>query len=171
MAAELVKSTKVQAFEAKPNNPPEYRLGFGAPIRIFTDEYEVATTTLSTDSEYKAIPLPSNAVLISGNLRGDGTVDQPDLDAGLVHIAADGTETEYDGVLATALDIDDTGDHFFYGSVFGDGGGDNDGELKTLWELASLTEDPGGVFYFFFKTDAANVALGTVEVIVEAITD
>jgi hypothetical protein len=170
MAAEEVKSTKVQALEAKPAQPPEFDLGYGAPIRIFTDEYEVATTTSSTNSEYQFIELPSHAALISGNLRGDGTVDQPDLDVGLVHIADDGTVTEYDGVLATALDVDDTGDHFFYGNIFGMAG-DNDGELKRLWELAGLSSDPGGKFRFFAKTDAANVALGTVEAIVYAITD
>jgi hypothetical protein len=172
MVLENVKSVKVTALEAKPYNAPDYNKGYGVPVRKFLDEYTVGNTTSTIDSTYKACLMPSNAKLVSVNIRGDGTVDQPDIDAGLYHLSDAGVETEYDGVLATALDIDDTGDHFAYGNVYGKGdGGGNNGDLKALWELAGLTSDPGGRIGILMKNDAANVALGKVTVICEAITD
>lgn len=172
MTLENVKSVKIQAVEAKPCITPEYNLGYGAPARIFLDEYTVGQTTSTIDSTYKACLMPSNAKLLSINIRGDGTVDQPDIDCGLYHLSDAGVETEYDMAINTANDIDDTGDHFAYGGIYGKGdGGGNSGELKTLWALAGLSSDPGGRIGILMKNDAANVALGKVSVICHAITD
>ena len=161
MAVENLKSTKVTNFEAGTSLADGSRYGVGG---FYHDTITTVETTSSSTSTYKLMPLESNVIPKLISIRSDGTADSPDTDVGLYHVQ---TATTYDGVITTALDLDDTGDHIAYN--IGQAGTYKSGAPKALWELAGLTQDPGGNFYIFLSLDAANVAAGTHEVYMEAI--
>ena len=113
------------------------------------------TTTTST-STYLGVRLPSNAVLKYGTIQGVSTTDLSDMDVGVREVL--GANTLVDGAFATALDIDDTGDHDFIGK-----NGDQD-TTKQMWEWAGLSADPGGKFDIHLSLDADAVVAGDFKV-------
>jgi len=126
-------------------------------------------TTTTNGSTYLAVRLPSNAVLKWGSIQGQGSVDSPNVDVGVRQVATPNTLD--DDALATALDIDDTGDHVFIGA-----NGDQD-TTKRLWEWADAAGtafngvDPGGEFDIHLSLDADTVAAGTCKVIVDYVLE
>ena len=115
-------------------------------------------TTTTSGSTYLAVRLPSAAVLKWGSIQGQGSVDCPNVDVGVRLVASPNTLD--DDAIATALDIDDTGDHVFIGAD-----GDQD-TTKKLWEWLGLTADPGGEIDIHLSTDSDTVVAGTCKVIV-----
>lgn len=109
-------------------------------------------TTTTSGSTYLALRLPSAAVLKYGTIQGVGSVDLPDVDVGVRQVST--PNTLVDDAFATALDIDDTGDHVFIGQL-----GSQD-TAKAMWEWAGLTEDPGGMFDIHVSLDADAVVAG-----------
>ena len=160
MAVENLKSAKVTAFEAG-TTADGSRYGVGG---FYRDKITTVETTASSTSTYKLMPLESTVIPAFISVRSDGTADSPDTDVGLYHVQ---TGVTYDGVIATALDLDDTGDHVALNITVG--GTYKANEPKALWELAGLTSDIGGTFYILLALDAANVAAGTHEVYMEAL--
>jgi len=162
MTVENIKSTLVTAFEAGGTRPNGFSYGVGG---WFTDSYTVTGTSTTSGSTYKSHVLPSSTIPEIISLYSDGTTDTADVDVGLYHSQ---TATAYDGVLATALDIDDTGAHDALNISLGGVYSANTGP-KALWELAGLSVDPGGDFYIFAALDADTVAAGEVEVRVKTL--
>lgn len=109
-------------------------------------------TTTTSGSTYLAVRLPSNAVLKYGTIQGVGSIDLPDVDVGVRQVASPNNLD--DDALATALDIDDTGDHVFIGQL-----GSQD-TRKQMWEWAGMSADPGGEFDIHVSLDADAVAAG-----------
>lgn len=109
-------------------------------------------TTTTSGSTYLAVRLPSDAVLKYGTIQGVGSIDLPDADVGVRQVS--NPNTLVDGALATALDIDDTGNHVFVGEL-----GSQDTAQK-LWEWAGLSADPGGHFDIHVSLDADAVVAG-----------
>lgn len=126
-------------------------------------------TTTTSGSTYLAVRLPSRAVLKYGNIQGIGTTDLPNVDVGVRQVAAPNTLD--DDAFAAALDIDDDGDHVFFGAL---GGQDT---TKQLWEWADPAgtafdgTDPGGEFDIHLSLDADAVVAGSVKVIVQYVLD
>ena len=152
MAIELLtKSDTVTNITAKPPvylEPSEH----SGRMRYAESRTTTTGTTTTSTSTYLVMRLPSNAVLKYGSIQGVGSVDLPDLDMGVRQLAS--PNTLVDGAFATALDIDDTGDHVFIGQL-----GSQDTNQK-LWEWAGLTSDPGGEFDLHASLDADAVAAG-----------
>jgi hypothetical protein len=165
MAIENLKSTKVTNFETSgPASVADGTLYGGGGF--YRDQITTVQTTTSNGSTYKLMPMASNLIPEYITVRTGGSGDSPDTDLGLFHVT---TGTTYDGCIATALDLDDTGDHVALN--IGLGGTFKNVEAKTLWELAGLTRDPGGVFYFLLSLDADNVAAGTHEIVMKVINN
>lgn len=162
MAVENIKSTKITNLEASPVVKPDFS-NYGAALRVFVDTFDISETTTSNTSTYRAVRLPSSAKLIWGTIRGDGTVDAPDMDVGVISVA-DETVLDDDSLI-TALDVDDTGDHLFAGDSY------THDESKEMWQYTNATEDPGGEMDLLFSLDANAVAAGTCKVVVYAIVD
>ena len=126
-------------------------------------------TTTTNGSTYLAVRLPANAVLKWGSIQGQGSIDLPNVDVGVRQV--DSPNTLDDDALATALDIDDTGDHVFIGA-----NGDQD-TTKQLWEWADAAGtafngvNPGGLFDIHLSLDADAVAAGTCKVIVDYVVE
>lgn len=120
-------------------------------------------TTTTNTSTYLAVRLSSNAVLKWGSIQGQTGIDLPNVDVGVRQVATPNTLD--DDCFATALDIDDTGDHVFIGA-----NGDQD-TTKRLWEWAGLSADPGGEFDIHLSLDADAVAAGTCKVIVDYVIE
>jgi hypothetical protein len=157
MAVENLVST----IAANASTQDGFSYGVGGYYR---DTIATLQTTTTNTSTYRVHSLPSTAIPKFITVRTGGSGDSPDTDVGLYHVQ---TATAYDGVLATALDLDDTGDHIALNLTYG--GTYKTAQPKTLWELAGLTQDPGGNFNILLSLDADNVATGTHEVIVETL--
>lgn len=163
MAVETIKSTRITALESTPADNGYGGLPYGTAIKVFVDTFTVTETASSNGSTYRAVRLPSNARLVFGTARGDGVVDIPNTDVGVISV---GDESVLDDdSLATALDIDDTGDHDFAGAL-----GTFDYN-KQMWEYTNATEDFNGEVDIIFSLDADAVAAGDVQVVVYAIVD
>jgi hypothetical protein len=163
MATENLSSTLVTNLSSKPSKVP-LDADYGGELHYYQDSITTTETTGSNTSTYLMLPIASNARIKSLSLQGVGSVDLPDVDVGLSHESGDTTLID-DDCLATALDIDDTGDHFAINPNTSDGDG-----TKQVWEYVSgLTKDPGGLFYVMLSLDADAVAAGKVVGRMEAI--
>lgn len=164
MAVENIKSTPITNLEAK---PPSYAsagdAGGGSSLRRMRDYVTTTGTTTTNTSTYKCCPIPSNAIIEAINVRGDGTIDCPNVDVGMAHPASDSYLD--DDSIATALDIDDTGDHYAIGNVYRAAAA-----FKAAWEYldsTAVTKDPGGMCYIHLSLDADAVVAGTMEIVVD----
>lgn len=147
----LVKSDLVGNATSSPVVKAEPH-AYGGRMRYAESRTTTTGTTTTSGSTYLALRLPSNAVLKYGTIQGDGTVDLPDADVGVRQVVSPNTLD--DDALATALDVDDTGDHVFIGEL-----GSQDTN-KQMWEWAGLTTDPGGQFDIHVSLDADADAAG-----------
>ena len=125
---------------------------YGGRLRYAESRTTTTGTTTTSGSTYLVLRLPSNAVLKWGSIQGVGSIDLSDVDVGVRQVASPNTLD--DDALATALDIDDTGDHVFVGAL-----GSQDTN-QQMWEWAGLSADPGGQFDIHVSLDADATAAG-----------
>lgn len=145
----LIQSDLVAATARSPRNVAAQ----GAKVRYLESRTTTTGTTGTNGSTYLVARLPSNARILRGSILGVGSIDLSDFDVGVRQVAP--PNTLVDGAFATALDIDDTGDHLFMTDT-----ATTQDSRKQMWEWAGLTADPGGMFDIHGSLDADATAAG-----------
>lgn len=144
----------------------------GGRERVVQDDFEVATTDLDAADIIRLARLPSNAritelLIANDDLDANGT---PTLDMDLGLYDADDDSVLDDDCFAVA-DTQLQAASGFVDHRFNALGIDTVGQ--KLWEIAGLTEDPGGEMDIAITTDtgAATAAAGTIAFIIRYVID